>query len=508
VGRGSISDRPWGVTLCALAREPRSVTLTLHVEDEKDRVEHRSPGREDSRDAARVFQMVIDRGHVIAASSPWPADAAPRVALTSHLITPAQLADVKRRIAAAPGIDEVDVLAAAARLGPEQVHALRQRLALQRAARTFAVERGTYEIAALPGAAARGDRPDPLGVDLRAVSFAGARLHLAPERLSCELRQLGARFALRAERVSAEELARFGFSAAEEPVLEALRAGTSLPELEASHRDLDPRVIAAVMYALAAHGALDPVEPLAPAAPLAAPRLDREPVAVGRRGTTHGPVVAPRAPSPRAGSPNARRPITEPALPPEPPAPPRTATGTGTGATGLRTASPRGPRLPLPLPAPRTRTEDAVPGIPASGVPVPVDAHGATTVRAAVPRAMLDSFRTGRITAVRPNALAATEVVALITERVALLDAGCDHFALLGLPVGAPIEDVHAAYVELSRHLRPKRLADLGIVDEGFAAHRLLAQLGIAFTVLTDRIRRPEYIATLRTAQRHHAART
>ena len=96
---------------------------------------------------------------------------------------------------------------------------------------------------------------------------------------------------------------------------------------------------------------------------------------------------------------------------------------------------------------------------------------------------------------------------ALIEERTALLDRGCDHFTLLGLPVGAPIEDVHGAYVELSRHLRPKRLAELAITDEGFAAQRLLAQLGIAFTVLTDRIRRPEYIASLQSARRQAAGR-
>jgi hypothetical protein len=119
---------------------------------------------------------------------------------------------------------------------------------------------------------------------------------------------------------------------------------------------------------------------------------------------------------------------------------------------------------------------------------------------------MLDAFRTNRTTTVRPNALAAHEVAALIEERSALLDRGADHFTLLGLPLGAPIEDVHAAYVELSRHLRPGRLAELGIADEGFTAQRVLAQIGIAFTVLTDRILRPEYIAQLERADRPSAA--
>ena len=119
---------------------------------------------------------------------------------------------------------------------------------------------------------------------------------------------------------------------------------------------------------------------------------------------------------------------------------------------------------------------------------------------------MLDTFRTNQTTLVRRNALAAHEVTALIEERTALLDRGADHFALLGVELGASIEDIHAAYVELQRHLSSNRLAELGISDESFAAQRLLAQIGIAFTVLTDRILRPEYIASLERTRRPPAA--
>jgi hypothetical protein len=139
-------------------------------------------------------------------------------------------------------------------------------------------------------------------------------------------------------------------------------------------------------------------------------------------------------------------------------------------------------------------------------VPAPIDPHEQPTARANLSRSMLDAFRTNKTTTVRPNALAAHEVAALIAHRTALLDRGADHFTLLGVSIGAPVEDIHAAYVELSRHLRPRRLEELGIADEGLQAQRLLAQIGIAFTVLTDRYRRSEYLSSLQSAQRQAAA--
>jgi len=38
-----------------------------------------------------------------------------------------------------------------------------------------------------------------------------------------------------------------------------------------------------------------------------------------------------------------------------------------------------------------------------------------------------------------------------------VLARGANHFALLGIAIDAPIEDIHASYVELSRHLDPKQ---------------------------------------------------
>jgi len=140
----------------------------------------------------------------------------------------------------------------------------------------------------------------------------------------------------------------------------------------------------------------------------------------------------------------------------------------------------------------------AVPGATAAGsdaVPVPLDDQ--PTMPLAIEQSMLKTFPIDKATRVRPSALSRHEVIELIRELIALLDRGGDHFALLGVSVDAPAEDIHAAYVERSRHLGRQRLAELHIVDDALLAPRLLAQLAIAFTTLTDRARRSEYIASL-----------
>jgi hypothetical protein len=223
--RGSIGDRPWGLTLGAIASRRHTGQLTLDSDGKR-------------------YCIAFDDGAIVAATSPVAADAIARIALTSHFITSTQVADIGRRLAASPERDEVDVLGDVVRFSPEQAVKLRLRLVAQRAARTFSIEYGDFVLSdrialpVFPGVA----------VDHRHAIYLGVRTNLSEQRLLDDLRQLGSHFALRPEAL--DELSRFGFEPTAQPVLDALLAGTSLPELEASHRELDPRFAQAIIYAL------------------------------------------------------------------------------------------------------------------------------------------------------------------------------------------------------------------------------------------------------------------
>src|SRR4051812_36058922 len=125
LARGSVTDRPWGMTLGALGRRHCTGQLTL-VE------------------GTRTYGIVFDHGAVVGASSPLASDSASRVALLNQLIAPAQLAEVTRRLAAAPDRDEAEIVGEVARLSVDQMVKLRRKVIEHRAARTFSVERGDF----------------------------------------------------------------------------------------------------------------------------------------------------------------------------------------------------------------------------------------------------------------------------------------------------------------------------------------------------------------------------
>src|SRR4051794_40420816 len=77
LARGSVTDRPWGLTLGALGMKHFSGQLTVVSE-----------GKE--------YAIVFNDGAIIGASSPAVADAAVRIALTNHLISKTQVNDLTR----------------------------------------------------------------------------------------------------------------------------------------------------------------------------------------------------------------------------------------------------------------------------------------------------------------------------------------------------------------------------------------------------------------------------
>src|SRR5215470_3198597 len=176
--RGSVTDRPWGLTLVAIALRRHTGQLTVDSDGKR-------------------YCVAFQDGAIVAATSPQAADAIARIALTNHFITSTQVPELTRRLAASADRDEVEVIADAIKFTPDQVLKLRHRLVAQRAARTFSLERGDFVIdnrIALPVF------PGVI-VDHRHVIYFGARTNLAEQRLVDDLRQLGAYFVLKAEAV-------------------------------------------------------------------------------------------------------------------------------------------------------------------------------------------------------------------------------------------------------------------------------------------------------------------
>jgi hypothetical protein len=407
--RGRITDRPWGATLAAIGQSGRSGQLTLHTADHK------------------VFRIAFAHGVVVGATSPQSVDSVPRIALAARLIA-AEQARLWRKT------DDVDRLAAHTNLSARQVQELKRRVIIQRVARTFSVDAGDYVVE---------DRitiPVMFGieVDIRAAIYFGMRMNLSEQRLTWTRLKVGSRFVLRPQAV--EDLPRYGFGEDEQPVLDALRGGTCVPELEVAHRDLDPRMIEAVICTLAVCDSVISTEVIAP-----------QEMSLSRSPTPREPTMT-RVPTPRKP----------------------TTTGSEDCVPLLVHDNPsitRSREISRPPTFPRTSTR-------------------ALTQQ----RWPTDPFLDGQRTTRRATALSYDEVEQLIAVGIELLDRGVDHFTFLGLPYGASIADVREAYLEFARYLRPEKLAEIGIDDDDYDARSVFARVVIAFTVLTDPGRRAEYL--------------
>lgn len=456
LARGALTDRPWGRTLAAIGLRSMSGQLTVV-----------SDGRE--------FSVVFSNGAVVGASSPLPADSVARVALTAGLLSASQVQEVARRPVQGDGTELVIEIG---RLSPDQAARLRRRATAHRAARTFALERGEF---LLTDTVTTTWHPDS-AVDVRAVIYLGARLTLSEHRLSSDLGLLGTSFRLRDDSIA--ELAQFGFTEQERPILEALRQGANLLAVEKAAASVDQRLVRAAVYSLACAGALDaigdvqaqaqaPVRPSAPviprtrtgntavsrtATPSPAPRMAAAPINASSSGSF--PAVSgsqPPGPPTRSSSPSIPAPASRTPTPPEPP----------------RTTTPPPPRR-VSSPIPRTRTSS-------SGAQ---SLAGKGDVR--VPQAATPAR----------NPLAASEIQSLIKAKAALVDQGADHFLLLGIKPDAPLDVVRTAFYGLVRRIHPDLLHAVGL-SANEESQRLMARLNEAYAVLSSPDRRREYEAQL-----------
>ena len=394
VKRGAITEQPWGKTVGQLIAERATGELVVIAEGKR-------------------YVLGFLAGELVGALSPVAADSVARLALTGHLVSSTQVAEITRRIAAQPERDDIEVIVEVARLSAAQAQALRVRAITQRAARTFAIEQGTYAF----DDTIRVTRRNSATVDARAAIYLGARLHIPEPRLANELRQLGSRFVLRLDAL--DDLPKFGFTELERPIVDALRTGTSVAELEAKHRDLDPRVIAAAIYTLACCGACADSGGKLARAPSAPPTLDELPARlVNQRVTTKDremppPVVVARVHTPVA--------VAIPLAIPRTMTPPPTISRTMTPPPLASGSSPelRRPSIFIP-PLPRTVT------------PLPPDqpivVRTPTGDRSALRLDARDAFQRGEM-AMRREQLA--QAVVEFTRAVELQPDDADFLAML-----------------------------------------------------------------------------
>lgn len=228
LARGTVLDRPWGRSLGAMALRGLTGQVNLTGPDGK------------------VYSVGFHGGAVCGAHSPNMADSAARIALTNSLVSSTQVADIVKRQLADRSRDEIELIADYIHLQPDQAMRLRRRAILQKAARTFALERAGFSVEDhitvrfVPGSE----------IDIRSVIYLGARQFLSESRLNSELGQLGQWFQLKPE--LADYLPQYGFAEAEQPVLEALARGAGLAEIE--RPEIEQRMARAVVYALVSCG--------------------------------------------------------------------------------------------------------------------------------------------------------------------------------------------------------------------------------------------------------------
>jgi hypothetical protein len=358
LARGSVADRPWGRTFATLGLRGVTGQLTLVSEGKR-------------------FLVAFEYGAVVAASSPLASDAAVRVALTSHLVSSSQVPEISRRQAAAPERDEIDLIAELARLGPDHALRLRRRVIAQRAARTFSINHGEFvvtdrtELEILPGCE----------LDVRAVLYMGARANLPEHRLAAELDQLGSRFRLKPALDG--DLPQFGFTDLEQPVVERLRDGGTIDEIEEFATSfVDERTVRAVVYSLAAYNACD-VEPPRPGMPSRSappitpplsehtPTMMRKVVPTPRPGA--GPATAQRLPV-------QARPGTElPRIGAPSPTEPSRGTGPISVVAPRRPATLAPPMAPDSTPVRMPRQTASTPAVPRAKTPPVLAAEGSGT---------------------------------------------------------------------------------------------------------------------------------
>ena len=432
VASGHVIDRPFARTVYTVAAKHFTGDLVLE-------------------DSGRRYKLSWEDGQVVAAESASPADSAGRVALSAGLVTSTHVARSLEAMARDPGRDPVDILTELARLSAEQVTRLKRRLVAQRASRIFALPTARYS---LDNARSLRADPDVPAVDVRWLINFSLRTHYTIERLDAELAQVADRpLTLAAD--AAGVLPAFGFADGDRPLLDRLRQRAwTLHQLSEASPEIEARLVRAVVYALIACDCLEEGAMVGQPAARPSPTSSAPPPRPSPTSSTPPPRPSPTSSTPPPASATSRS-GTRPGLPP----PPQAATPRPTLAQGTDRS------LDFRTPAGRSRPESAM------------------------------MLRRAKVTTVPPGAAgsAASETRSLIAEKLRTLDAGGDHFSILGVPKSASADEVRTAYFSLAKRLHPDRLQAVGLDDSSGDAQRLFARINLAFGILSDPLRRTDY---------------
>ncbi|HEY8144021.1 MAG TPA: J domain-containing protein, partial [Kofleriaceae bacterium] len=409
-----------------------------------------------------------------------------RVALSAGLVTSTHVARSLEAMAKDPGRDPVDILTELARLSAEQVTRLKRRLVAQRASRIFALPAARYT---LDNARSLRADPDVPAVDARWLINFSLRTHYTIERLDAELAQVADRpLTLAAD--AASVLPAFGFADGDRPLLDRLRQRAwTLHQLSEASPEIEARLVRAVVYALIACDCLEEGAMVGQPAPRPSPSSSAPP---------------PR-PSPTSSAPPPRHAPSSSVPPPRPSPsssapPPRSSTSSAPPPRSSTSSA-----APPATGNPRSGTRPGLPPPPQAAAPRPTLAQGtdrSLDFRTPGGRTRPESalmLRRAKVTTVPPGAAgsAASETRSLIAEKLRTLDAGGDHFSILGVPKSASVDDVRTAYFSLAKRLHPDRLQAVGLDDSSGDAQRLFARINLAFGILSDPLRRTEYARML-----------
>ena len=205
-----------------------------------DSAARRFTGEWTLQQGARRHVLAFERGLVVNASSPAPADTALRIAIAIDLISARQSAEVTRLRAENPRRDELALILNATQMTPENVGLLRREITCRRAARTFSIEHGDILVSS---SATLASTLFPVAVP--AIVHVGARAYLSEDRMAAFVRAAGSRYIL----VGAE-VEPYAFSDEERDIVDVLRTPSSLTDLETRHPHVDCRRLLAIVYAL------------------------------------------------------------------------------------------------------------------------------------------------------------------------------------------------------------------------------------------------------------------